>query len=175
MMSNRLKIGVSGIRMELKKLLFNVIFISGLAVSLIFISTALLMPILYKLGFLYAGDIMNDFLGRSCHQIPSRSFMLFGYPVGLCIRCFAIYSGFSFCSIYLLWKGKNNIPNPLIGIALIAFMFIDLVIRQITGFFNGANTLRLITGISFGVGSSVLIINLRSGNYKFSQGGKDGN
>jgi len=44
-----------------------------------------------------------------CHQNPSRSFFLFGYPLGVCARCFGIYFGFlggtglypfSFCSSY---------------------------------------------------------------------------
>ena len=30
----------------------------------------------------------------TCHQIPSRSFFLFGYPLAVCGRCLGIYFGF---------------------------------------------------------------------------------
>lgn len=144
----------------------NVILWGGLILSLIFTVMAVLMPIIYKLGFLYVGDIMNNFLGNFCHQMPSRSFMLLGYPVGLCIRCFAIYAGFSFSSVYLIWRGRNNIPHPLLSIVLITLMFIEVATRQYTGFVNGFNTSRLITGLLFGTGCSAFLLNFRSTNYK---------
>jgi uncharacterized membrane protein len=30
----------------------------------------------------------------TCHQIPERSFWLFGHPLAVCARCFGIYVGF---------------------------------------------------------------------------------
>lgn len=149
----------------MKRLLVNIVLVYGLAVSLTLAPAALLMPILYGLGFFYSGDIINSFLGGFCHQRPSRSFMLFGYPFGLCIRCFAIYSSFSSFSAYFLSKGKSNIPAPLIGMAAAAWMPAELTVRYFTGL-DGDNALRLVTGALFGIGSAVLIMNLRKDNPK---------
>lgn len=48
-----------------------------------------------------------------CHQIPSRSFFLFGYPLAVCGRCFGIYSGFFIGALfYPFLKGLSNTTLP---------------------------------------------------------------
>lgn len=37
---------------------------------------------------------VNAIFSPICHQTPSRSFFLFGYPLAVCGRCFGIYVGF---------------------------------------------------------------------------------
>jgi uncharacterized membrane protein len=48
-----------------------------------------------------------------CHQIPSRSFFLFGYPLAVCGRCFGIYSGFFIGTLfYPFLKALSNTTMP---------------------------------------------------------------
>jgi uncharacterized membrane protein len=40
-----------------------------------------------------AALLIRDVFSRLCHQDPSRSFMLEGSPVAVCVRCLGIYWG----------------------------------------------------------------------------------
>lgn len=52
-------------------------------------------------------------LSPVCHQIPSRSFFLWGYPLAACGRCLGIYSGFFIgVLLYPFLKGLSNTTLP---------------------------------------------------------------
>lgn len=48
-----------------------------------------------------------------CHQLPSRSFFLFGQPLAVCARCLGIYSGFALgLGIYPFSRGFRRLALP---------------------------------------------------------------
>jgi len=52
-------------------------------------------------------------LSPVCHQIPSRSFFLWDYPLAACGRCLGIYSGFFIgVLLYPFLKGLSNTTLP---------------------------------------------------------------
>jgi uncharacterized membrane protein len=52
-------------------------------------------------------------LSPICHQVPSRSFFLLGYPLAVCGRCLGIYAGFFIgVLIYPFLKDLSNTTLP---------------------------------------------------------------
>lgn len=51
-------------------------------------------PLLAAAGWPYA-DFVRLLLAPVCHQIPERSFHLFGEPLAACARCTGLYVGFT--------------------------------------------------------------------------------
>lgn len=63
--------------------------ISGLFIALPFIA-----PILEVLGFDSIAHVIFGAYRVTCHQLPERSYFIFGHQVALCHRCTAIWSSF---------------------------------------------------------------------------------
>ena len=58
-------------------------------------------------SFLYA------IFSPTCHQIPSRCFNVFGYPLAVCARCLGIYAGFSIGTlIFPALRGFSTLNMP---------------------------------------------------------------
>ena len=68
-----------------------------LRVSLVILALGLTMgPLaapLLATGHPFAALLIRNFFSRLCHQDPSRSFVLGGAPVAVCVRCLGIYWG----------------------------------------------------------------------------------
>ena len=62
------------------------------------------------------GLLIRSFFSRLCHQDPSRSFMVEGSPVAVCVRCLGIYCGAALAT--LLGMGMLG-ARRLLGIALL--------------------------------------------------------
>ncbi len=55
-----------------------------------------------------------------CHQIPSRSFVCFGYPLAVCARCLGIYGGFlAGVGLYPFVNGISTVNLPKIKIFIL--------------------------------------------------------
>lgn len=60
------------------------------------------------------GTLTWLFFGLTCHQIPERSFHLYGYPFAVCARCTGIYFGFLLgLLLYPMFKKweKHELPS----------------------------------------------------------------
>jgi len=92
-------------------------------------------------------SLLFTFLGLFCHQMPERSWIVFGVQVPLCIRCSAILLGALGAAIYLF--ARYPLPGIRLCALLAAPMFLD-VATQLVGLQDGSNGLRLVTGLGFG-------------------------
>jgi len=84
------------------------------------------------------------FFSPICHQLPERSFFLFGHQLPVCARCIGIYLGAFSGSFF----ARKNSPPPWVLVAAVVPMALDggtqLVFREST------NVLRFVTGLIAG-------------------------
>jgi len=96
-------------RRKNKILLVYSITVTGISFLLIMIFLA---PFLRGQDSSFSALIYTAF-APFCHQIPSRCFHVFGYPLAVCIRCLGIYFGFLTGSLfYPFARGLKELPIP---------------------------------------------------------------
>jgi uncharacterized membrane protein len=87
-----------------------------------------------------------------CHQIPSRSFFIFNYPLAVCARCLGIYFGFfAGAGLFPFVRRFSNLTLPKTR-TLIFFTFpvaLDFI-GNLFRLFRSSNGLRFSTGFIWG-------------------------
>ena len=58
--------------------------------------------------------LIRNFFSQLCHQDPSRSFMLGGAPVAVCVRCLGIYWGVAVGALVRLRKGRRLLAAAMV-------------------------------------------------------------
>ncbi|MCX6894352.1 MAG: DUF2085 domain-containing protein [Verrucomicrobia bacterium] len=81
-----------------------------------------------------------------CHQIPERSFLMWGYQFPVCARCAGAYIG-EFASVVSLFFGYR-LSNLFAG-GFVAIMLADWLIQRL-GIRESSNPRRVITGLLCG-------------------------
>jgi uncharacterized membrane protein len=61
------------------------------AVSLV--GAIVVAPLLRARGLPLASQVLYQGFHAACHQMPERSFHLWGFPLAVCARCFGLYVG----------------------------------------------------------------------------------
>jgi len=87
-----------------------------------------------------------------CHQLPERSFSLFGHPLAVCARCTGLYAGALAGLIgYPRFRGFAAVRLPDIRLLLLLATPIaaDAAARWI-GLWSSGNTVRFLTGFAAG-------------------------
>jgi len=132
----------------MKKLIyFSILSVTFLCVVLIFLA-----PILLHFKSKY-GFLIYFIFSPLCHQIPERSFHIFGFQLAVCSRCTGIYLGLFIGSIFYPFFSslkRQKLP-PLKFFIFLAFpMGID-VFGNILNLWISPNIIRFFTGFIFGV------------------------
>jgi uncharacterized membrane protein len=89
---------------------------------------------------------------NACHQIPERSFFLFGEPFAVCARCYGIYAGYAAGNAAWFLIGKRRemkTPRPVLFAVCLAPAAADFILAHL-GLFGSSNPLRMITGFAAG-------------------------
>lgn len=113
----------------------------------------ILAPLFLKLQMYWASENIYHFLSAICHQASSRSFWIFGAPMGICARNTGIYMGLFLASCNSIlnrkWQGRITI----------GFIFISplLVEKAALSSFATTNIIRLIVGILAGFGIGLVL------------------
>jgi uncharacterized membrane protein/glutaredoxin len=117
-----------------------------------------LAPVLMASGYTAPANLIYSAYQFACHQLPSRSYFIFGHQVAFCQRDTAIYVTL-FVATFLFAFVRHRIkPLPWQGyVAFIAPMAID-GITQLFGLRSSNWQLRTITGALFGLGSAWLAL-----------------
>lgn len=92
--------------------------------------------------------------GALCHQMPLRSFFIFGFQFPLCYRCTGLLVG---TMVFLVLVYRQRLPALWLAIFLLLPMLIDVGLQH-WGWWEGANALRLLTGVGFGAGMPVTVL-----------------
>jgi len=132
-----------------KKLLY--IYLALFILYLIFYLGIFLAPYLYDKNRLLS-HLIYSIYSPICHQLPERSYFIFNYKMGVCARCFGIYTGALLgMMIYPFVKGLDNfkIPNKWYLILALIPMGIDGT-TQLLGLRESFNELRFVTGFMGG-------------------------
>lgn len=103
---------------------------------------------------------ISEFFSPVCHQLDSHSLHLFGHPLAVCARCFAIYVGFFAGGIlaphFRLRRFSSTVPLWIAGALP---MLLDVAL-DVGGFHPSSNLTRVITGSIFGVAAAVVLFPL---------------
>jgi uncharacterized membrane protein len=124
-------------------------------VSGLYAGLPLLGPWLLSQGLTIPGRIIYLFYRVLCHQLPERSFVVFGHQMCYCERCCAIYSGFfGCCLLYALLPLRRLRPlNWRFMLLFWAPMALDGG-TQLLGLRESTWELRVITGLLFAISSA---------------------
>lgn len=96
-----------------------------------------------------------------CHQKAERCFIVFGHPMAVCSRCFAVYSSFlliglAFASWQMLTKRRwEEIPLWVLGVLAMPMVIDGLT--QLAGLRESTQVLRTITGTFVGAGVGLFV------------------
>lgn len=129
--------------MDLRKFLLVVFCIY----SLFFVIGSTLAPITAHFGLYDLSGKLTATYMYSCHQQPTKSFWLMGYPIALCARCYGFYIGVVISTILALFnKFRINLKTFFIILLLVIIdLFINYILKHTTGIY-----LRFTTGLFMG-------------------------
>lgn len=85
-----------------------------------------LSPLAYAAGWPWLGQALFLVYTPLCHQLPERSFFLFGHQVAFCHREVALYSTLLACGLLFAFVRKRLPPAPLwLGVVLLLPILFD--------------------------------------------------
>jgi uncharacterized membrane protein len=122
-----------------------------LAASVLWVGAIVIAPVLRSAGK-GASLIVYACFAPVCHQMPDRSFVLAGYPLAVCARCFGIYAGFLGGTLfYPFVRGLSSVrlPRRLSFLAVSIPIGIDAAANAL-GLWNTPNLARFLLGLPWG-------------------------
>ena len=116
-------------------------------------------PFLMALAQPLPAALIYFFFSPVCHQQPERSFVLMGYSLAVCHRCFGIYAGlWAGCVIRL--PARFVYRSPLWRRVIVTAGAVPLLLDALlpmAGLWTGNSMSRFFTGLLFGVMTSALV------------------
>ncbi len=131
----------------------KIVFVYGLtaAGTLAWLAGIFLVPYLRAQGVRWAG-LVQAVYSPVCHQLPSRSFLAWGFPLGVCARCLGIYLGFAAgLALYPVLRGFRGVrlPDTKVFLAVSAPIVIDTA-AAFLGIWDSPGPARLALGFLWG-------------------------
>ncbi len=123
----------------------------------LYVGLAFLAPVLLALGAETAGRFVFDAYAIACHQIPDRSYFIFGHQVAFCQRDVAIFTTVFLAGLAYA-RVRTRLPRLrwwLYGL-IITPMAIDGTL-QLLGWHESTWQLRTATGALFGLATVWLL------------------
>jgi uncharacterized membrane protein len=122
---------------------------------LLFVLGSICAPYLSHLGQEGIAKYIYGFYGFGCHQMPSRSFLVFDHPIALCARCLSFYVS---VLVFGLLLGLKNLQPLGLRIALILALPVVLdVLTQTLGIRESTPLLRVTTAVLLGLSISLYV------------------
>ncbi len=121
------------------------------AFLIVFATLPILAPILAALGADQVSTLVFQLYSITCHQMPERSYFLFGHQMAYCERNTAIYGAMAVSGIAYIWLRRRDLESLPVGwyVVLILPMAID-GFSQLIGLRESTWLLRGLTGGLFG-------------------------
>jgi uncharacterized membrane protein len=127
-------------------------------VGALFVGLPILAPILEASGHRTLANLIYVPFGLICHQLPERSFHLFGYKMAYCERCFAIYAGTLVLGLIYGVSKRTMRPATLLECALLSTPMAIDGFTQLFGWRQSTWELRVVTGSIFALGVAWLML-----------------
>jgi uncharacterized membrane protein len=133
--------------------------VGRLSYFLILISVALwcgmifLTPALAGLGYFESSKLSYTLYSNICHQIATRSFFLYQYPLAVCHRCTGAHIGFLVGTLLypIFYRlDKKNLPGRALIIVAAAVPGLDIIL-SVLGLWQNTATSRVLSGFVFGI------------------------
>ncbi len=122
----------------------------GLAVLALVLMLAPLAAPLLAANHPLAALVIRNFFSRLCHQDPSRSFVVDGSPVAVCVRCLGIYWGVAVGMMLRVKRAR--------GLVVMAMVLNVLDVASSALHLHGNLPLpRFLLGMMLGVGAGALL------------------
>jgi uncharacterized membrane protein len=114
-----------------------------------------------------AALLIRNFFSRLCHQDPSRSFVVDGSPVAVCVRCLGIYWG---VALGMLVRTKR--ARSLVAVA----MLLNVLDVASSGLHLHGNLplTRFVLGMMLGVGAGSVLFSTQGPARFFPKGDSSG-
>jgi len=137
---------------EKKKKKILIIYFLTLGGIVILLGIIILAPYL-KSKSLSLNVFVYAIFSPVCHQIPSRSFFLFGYPLAVCCRCFGVYFGFfAGALLHPFLKGFSHTTLPKAKtFIIISFPLVLDTLGNFSRLWMTDNIIRFIIGFLWGL------------------------
>lgn len=123
----------------------------------LFVAPPFLAPLLDAAGLHLPARIIYLVYRPTCHQLPERSFFIFGHQVAVCARCSALYvsfwgAGLAYALASAVWRVRVPVWRApalrWVGVAAIPLAVDGLT--QLVGLRTSTNWVRTITGVLTG-------------------------
>lgn len=137
-----------------------IVYAGLIAVTGVWIVMIFAAPWLWAEGQGIAALTLYQGFSAVCHQMPERSFHLFGHPLGVCARCAGIYMGFAAgLMLYPFVRDlrETTFPDRRILLLAAAPLLIDFA-GGYAGLFSTTFLSRAATGIIAGAVASFYIV-----------------
>ena len=138
--------------MKIRKKRIILVYTMTLVGIVLWIGAILTAPYLKSKSLPISSFLYTTF-SPTCHQIPSRCFLLFGYPLAVCARCLGIYIGFLIGVLtypFIRGFGILRLPRTLSFILITIPIVVD-TIGNIFGIWESPSELRFCLGILWGI------------------------
>ena len=115
-------------------------------------------PILQSHSFGNAASVLYFSFSRICHQIPDRSFFIYGHPLPVCQRCSGIYLGLLLGSLignHFIHRSPQTRRFWILAACIP--MSLDVLLSYL-GLWDGTGPIRFFTGLWFGGLLSTILV-----------------
>lgn len=143
-------------------IVYHWLLVANVAMFL-FLVPPFLAPLLSAAGAEFPARAIYTIYRLTCHQMPERSFFIFGKQVAFCARCSAIYLSFwGVGFVYGLWGIllREKLAWPPLSLRWILVLLLPMALdgtMQFLGLRESTNLLRAITGTLAGSGFGLFI------------------
>ncbi|MCM1266110.1 MAG: DUF2085 domain-containing protein [Candidatus Gastranaerophilales bacterium] len=129
----------------------NLIILIFSIYSLYFVLGSTLAPVMAYFHHYELSAKLTSMYIYSCHQEPTRTFWVLGYPMALCCRCFGFYLGVVVSGVVAIFDRLKL--SLKIFLFLLVLTSIDILINYGFGIrtYNTGNITRFIAGIMMGL------------------------
>jgi len=129
-----------------------IVYFSTLAGILLWLTAIFLAPY-FKSQSSPLNVLFYTLFSPVCHQIPSRSFIYFGYPLAVCSRCLGIYAGFlGGVGLFPIMNGLSTVSLPKVRLFILMSIPIGIdTLGNFMGLWVSSGWLRFASGFLWGL------------------------
>jgi uncharacterized membrane protein len=135
-------------------------WVAALSVAALLVGVIVAAPLLRARGAYFVSEAIYRGFHAACHQMPERSFHLWGFPLAVCARCFGLYAGaLAGLLVYPLARGLTRTDAPPRAWLLLAALptSVDFALGML-GLWENTHWSRFLTALLLGGASAFYVM-----------------